>query len=92
MLSKVNKTILFYDNLQAMRNRRKLIQQQEIGLMKFVPPHMDISLLGHKVAYGLIHNSSSWLHLNLASIYWRIKGDAYNALECARRAIVKAPR
>lgn len=75
-----------------MRDRKKLTQQQEKGLMKFIPPNMNVNELGHTVAHGLMRNNTSWLHLNLASIFWRIKGDAYNALECARRAIVKAPR
>ncbi|XP_031782231.1 tetratricopeptide repeat protein 17 isoform X2 [Nasonia vitripennis] len=81
-----------FEHLSAMRDRKKLTQQQENGLMKYVPPNMNLSDLGHTVAYGLMLNNTSWLHLNLASIFWRIKGDAYNALECARRAIVKAPR
>lgn len=75
-----------------MQDRKELTLQQENGLMKFIPPNMNLSELGHIVAYGLMRNNTSWLHLNLASIFWRMKGDAYNALECARRAIVKAPR
>jgi hypothetical protein len=75
-----------------MRDRRQLTQHQERNLIKFISPNLDLNMFGYKIAYGLKRNSTSWLYLNLASIYWRIKGDAYNALECARRAIVKAPR
>lgn len=75
-----------------MRNRKKLNQKFEIGLMKYITPSIDLNLFGHQIAHGLIRNGTSWLNLHLASVYWRIKGDSYNALECARRAIVKASR
>lgn len=91
-LSKLNLLSHVIDELQAMHSRKKLKQPQEKILMKLTPPNMDLNSLGHNLAQKLHHNKTSWLHLNLASIYWRIKGDSYNALECARRAIVKAPR
>lgn len=75
-----------------MRNRKKLTQQPEKSLIKLFPANMDLSVVGHNIAHSLMHNKTSWLHLNLASIYWRIKGDAYNAIECARRGVVKAPK
>lgn len=75
-----------------MRNRKNLVQHQEKSLIKVLPENMDLSAVGAKIAHGLSVNNTSWLHLNLASIYWRIRGDAYNALECGRRAIVTAPR
>ncbi|XP_058790229.1 tetratricopeptide repeat protein 17 isoform X2 [Phymastichus coffea] len=81
-----------FEHLTAMQNRKKLKQAQEKNLIKFTPLNLDLNSLGHNLAYKLHQNSTSWLHLNLASIYWRIKGVTYNALECARRAIVKAPR
>ncbi|XP_046477083.1 tetratricopeptide repeat protein 17 isoform X2 [Neodiprion pinetum] len=81
-----------FEHLSAMRNRKNLTQQQEKGLIKYLPPGTDLNKFGHQVAYGLIRNSSSWLHFNLAAIYWRVRGDSYNALECGRRAIVTAPR
>jgi len=54
--------------------------------------HKDMALFGHQVTAGLEKNSTSWLHHNLASIYWRIRGDAPNAVECARKAVHFAPR
>ncbi|KAK0083957.1 hypothetical protein PV326_006462 [Microctonus aethiopoides] len=81
-----------FEHLGAMRNRKNLTQHQEKGLIKYLPPGTDLNKFGHQIAHGLERNSSSWLHLNLAAIYWRVRGDAYNALECARRSIVTAPR
>ncbi|XP_011306782.1 tetratricopeptide repeat protein 17 [Fopius arisanus] len=81
-----------FDHLNAMRNRKNLSQHQEKGLIKYLPEGTDLNKFGHQVAHGLLKNSTSWLHLNLAAIYWRVRGDAYNALECARRSIVTAPR
>lgn len=78
--------------LKAMQNRKNLTQHEELGLLKYLPPGTNLNQFGHQLAYSLSRNKTSWIYLNLASIYWRIKGDAYNALECSRRAIVCAPR
>lgn len=75
-----------------MQNRKNLTQYEELDLMKYLPPSTDLDEFGHQLAYSLSRNKTSWIYLNLASIYWRIKGNAYNALECSRRAIVCAPR
>lgn len=77
---------------QAMQNRKNLTQHEELSLMKYLPLNTDLNKFGHQLAYSLSRNSTSWMYLNLASIYWRIRGNAYNALECSRRAIVRAPR
>ncbi|XP_063991883.1 tetratricopeptide repeat protein 17 isoform X1 [Diachasmimorpha longicaudata] len=81
-----------FDHLSAMRHRKNLSQPQEKGLIKYLPKGTDLNKFGHQIAHGLLRNSTSWLHFNLAAIYWRARGDAYNALECARRSIVTAPR
>ncbi|XP_014214648.1 tetratricopeptide repeat protein 17 [Copidosoma floridanum] len=81
-----------FEHLKPMRNRKTLNQKFEIGLIKYIPTSVDLNLFGHQVSHGLIRNATSWLHLHLASVYWRIKGNAHDALECSRRAIVKAPR
>ena len=33
----------------------------------------------------------NWALFNIASLYWRVMGDARNALECLRRALHYAP-
>lgn len=77
---------------QAMQNRKNLTHKEELGLIKYLQLDTDLNQFGHQLAYSLSRNKTSWIYLNLASIYWRIKGNAYNALECSRRAIVCAPR
>ena len=38
-----------------------------------------------------IQNAPNWVLFNIASLYWRVKGDPSNALECLRRAVHFAP-
>ncbi|EZA50628.1 Tetratricopeptide repeat protein [Ooceraea biroi] len=85
-------SIYTFEHLKAMQNRRNLTQHKELRLTSYFPPSTDFDQFGHQLAYSLSRNRTSWIYLNLASIYWRIKGNAYNALECSRRAIVCAPR
>ncbi|XP_070162882.1 tetratricopeptide repeat protein 17-like isoform X1 [Polyergus mexicanus] len=85
-------SIYTFEHLKAMQNRKNLTQYEELDLMKYLPPNSDLNEFGHQLAYSLSRNKTSWVYLNLASIYWRIKGNAYNALECSRRAIVCASR
>jgi len=72
--------------------RANLSAGPELNLAAPVLGDRDIAQFGHQVALGLDKNSTSWLHHNLASIYWRIRGDAPNAVECARKAVLFAPR
>ncbi|KYM81213.1 Tetratricopeptide repeat protein 17 [Atta colombica] len=85
-------SIYTFEHLKAMQNRKNLTQHEELSLMKYLPLNTDLNQFGHQLAYSLSRNNTSWIYLNLASIYWRIRGDAYNALECSRRAIVCASR
>lgn len=41
---------------------------------------------------GLRSHATTWQYYALASYYWRLKGDAYQAVECTRRAIHLVPR
>lgn len=75
-----------------MVSRANLSTGPELNLAASVLRDKDMTLFGHQVAVGLQKNSTSWLHHNLASIYWRIRGDAPNAVECARKAVHFAPR
>jgi hypothetical protein len=72
--------------------RANLSSGPELGLAAAVLGDRDVARFGYEVTLGLQRNSTSWLHYNLASIYWRIRGDAPNAVECARKAVHFAPR
>lgn len=41
---------------------------------------------------GLENNPKSWKYYTLSSFYWRMKGNALEALECVLRALTYAPR
>ena len=36
-------------------------------------------------------NSSSWVLLNVASLYWRVQGDTVEAIKCLRQALYFSP-
>ena len=42
---------------------------------------------GHSVSKVLKKEKTSWTSYNLASLYWRMKGDPYESIECLRRAL-----
>lgn len=75
-----------------MTQRENLTADAEITLPEQISPIMTADQFGHWVTAILKKNSSSWLHYNLASIYWRARGNAPKAMECSRRAVHYAPR
>lgn len=54
--------------------------------------HIDMEKYGHWLATALKRNTSSWLHYDLAAMYWRYEGNPSMAMECARRSVFHAPR
>lgn len=80
-----------FEHLQSMVHRKKLqmapelsLHAEEFGVMKegFVK----------MITLGLKQEPLSWKYPVLGSYYWRAKGNAKRAIECARRAIFLAPR
>lgn len=53
---------------------------------------INIPLSPNQIYYSLNKNNTSWYHYNLASLYWRQKGDAQKALDCIKRSLHFAPR
>ena len=51
----------------------------------------SIENAGDKIAAALQQNSTSWVAAKIASLYWRVKGRAQEALECLRVALTYAP-
>ena len=37
-------------------------------------------------------NTTSWVLLDLATLYWRARGNPYNGVECIRRALHYSPQ
>lgn len=75
-----------------MKQRENLSASPELSLPEQISPEMTIDQFGHWLAGVLKKNSSSWLHYNMASLYWRVRGNAPKAMECSRRAVHYAPR
>lgn len=50
---------------------------------------MPITIFKHKLFD--LQNKTSWVLYNLASFYWRMKGDMNAAIECIRRALHYSP-
>lgn len=87
----VDFSLSLFEHLPAMRNRANMTSEPQKNLERFMPM-ASVEQFGHEITAGLSKNGSSWLHYNLASLYWRIKGDAPKAIECIRRAIYFSPR
>lgn len=80
-----------FEHLPAMINRSKISFEPEENLQKLMPV-ASMKQFGHEIAVELSKNSTSWLHYNLAALYWRIKGNAQKGIECGRRAVHFSPR
>jgi len=79
----------FVDQLKSVANRINLTMQGEAGLAQILldDGRIQLSHYGHLVAYGLNKEKTNWVTYNLAGLYWRMKGDAFESIECLRRAI-----
>ncbi|KAK4302085.1 hypothetical protein Pmani_025813 [Petrolisthes manimaculis] len=80
-----------YDHLQGLRFRDNLTGSTEEELAT-LGGESDISLWGHRVASALATNTTSWVLYSLATQYWRVRAEPFQAMECVRRALHFAPR
>lgn len=88
-------TDLIIDLLPALMNRGRLDYSAETGLRMVLRKAEGVSEsienAGPKIAAALRLNSTSWVAAKIASLYWRVKGRAQEALECLRVALAYAP-
>ncbi|KAG6455000.1 hypothetical protein O3G_MSEX008981 [Manduca sexta] len=91
-LSSLTFSMFTFEHLQGMIRRENLTASPELSLPEQIAPIMTVDPFGHWLATILRKNSSSWLHYNMASLYWRVRGNAPKAMECSRRAVHYAPR
>lgn len=79
---------------QGMQTREHLVSEPETVIADQIDHyfHVNMDQYAHWVATALKHNTSSWLHYNLAAMYWRYKGNPSKAMECVRRSVLHAPR
>ncbi|XP_075972189.1 tetratricopeptide repeat protein 17 [Anticarsia gemmatalis] len=91
-ISSLTFSMCVFEHLESMKLRENLSSNPELSLPDQISPEMTVDQFGHWLAGVLKKNSSSWLHYNMASLYWRVRGNAPKAMECSRRAVHYAPR
>jgi len=81
--------IPYIDELSGVAERGELMMQEESGIMPVLleDGKIRLSQYGHSVAKHLSKDKTSWSSYNLAALYWRMKGDPYETIECLRRAL-----
>uniref|UniRef100_A0A1I8HDH6 TPR_REGION domain-containing protein n=1 Tax=Macrostomum lignano TaxID=282301 RepID=A0A1I8HDH6_9PLAT len=76
------------EHVASVRHRAELEAPPDIFLYRTaVPGGLTPDQYGHLIGEAMAANASSWHLHNMASYYWRIKGDAPRAAECALRAL-----
>jgi tetratricopeptide (TPR) repeat protein len=75
-----------FEHLQSMRYRGNLSMEPELKLSQ-----SNMTYYGCQIAASLNKNQSSWQLYNLATEFWRAKGDAPRAIECVRWALHRSP-
>ncbi|XP_047989811.1 uncharacterized protein LOC125229077 [Leguminivora glycinivorella] len=91
-ISSLTFSMFAFEHLEGMIKRQNLSIEPELTLPEQISPIMTVDQFGTWLANILQQNSSSWLHYNMASLFWRVRGNAPKALECSRRAVHYAPR
>nr|CAI5851357.1 unnamed protein product [Callosobruchus analis] len=79
-----------YSSIPDMENNTNIHLSPDESLDQFIPSE-SIEIFGHEVAAALKMNTTSWVHYNLAAIFWRVKGDGDKAIDCIKRAIQYVP-
>ncbi|KAL3267073.1 hypothetical protein HHI36_011213 [Cryptolaemus montrouzieri] len=74
------------DNLESMRNHENISLVPDPNLEKSLRGS-SVKFFGHEITTALEKNTTSWVHYNLASLYWRINNNGSKALDCSRRAV-----
>lgn len=81
-----------FDHLHGVKLRKNLTAAAELGLINAVCPEENVNDYGSRINDALKRNNTSWVLYNMAAFYWRIKGNAFNVVECLRRALHFSPR
>ena len=80
-----------FDNLAGVRNRSAMSGTPEASLRNSIPFRDKLDEFGHAVATALANNHTSWVLLNMANLYWRLRGVPSNAIECSRMSLHYSP-
>ena len=80
-----------FEHLAGIQQRSNLVMAPEIALESKVIEDMDLKTFGNWIGYN-IEKNSSWISYNLATLYYRMLGNAQMALDCCRLALYFSPR
>lgn len=81
-----------YGHLESILDRSKISIEPENEFINFPGANFANKQYVKSLASGLEDNSKSWKYYTLSSYYWRMKGNAFEALECVLRALTYVPR
>ena len=80
-----------FEHLIGIQQRSSLVMGPEISLQQKVLEGMDLKTFGNWIGYN-IEKNASWVSYDLATLYYRIVGNAQLALDCCRLALYYSPR
>ncbi|CAB3377716.1 Hypothetical predicted protein [Cloeon dipterum] len=83
----LNFSLNFYEHLPAMQERLLLKMNPERAVL----PTAKLDMFGKRVAAHLKANQTNWQLYNLATLFWRAKGEPVKAVNCIRQALLRSP-
>ena len=83
------------DHLSGMLARRHLRYISEVALkdpfLALAKGETSVERLALKITAALAYDRDSWVLSTAASLFWRLRGDSYQAVTCLRHALYHAP-
>lgn len=79
-----------YGHLESLINKSTIKIEPETEFLNFT--NFDSVDYVKSMVGGLYDNPRSWKYYTLSSYYWRMKGNAREAVECVLRALTYVPR
>ena len=89
-------SLLSMDHLTGVRMRQYLHTVPESGLREafqgLVGEKRSLDEMATRIALEMDKNSTSWVLSTAAALYWRVKGQTTEAVQCLRHSLYYAPR
>lgn len=92
----IRNNLYTFHNLPGVVNAANLEQVAEVGLTQTLLSvgrtiQDSVDEMGTRIYNALKKNSTSWVLLNVAALYWRVQGDTAEAIKCLRQALSFSP-
>lgn len=81
-----------FEHLVGMVQRASLAMEPEPLLKSAIPKDMNMQEFANWISVNIERNNTSWVAFNLATLYYRILGNSFKALQCCRLALYHSPR